>query len=313
MMEQLQENRLASDKVANTTHATQGEQSPEQPVISVGHLLREGRERMGWSIEDVVNQIKLAPRQIIALEADDFQSLPETAFVRGFVRSYAKVLQMDAQTLLDALPGAQVSRAKVDALGAKPTFPEGSPERRQNLNLLIGAFFIALLIVGFAIWQANVPQQPVIEQVKTVATGALVTTPVELPVQPEIMVGSDVAAADALAASAVLPVSAVPDAAVVQPAQAVAAPVTEGKAVASVSKLRLVFDNESWTEITEQSGKVLTRKVYQPGEVLNVEGVAPFGLVIGHAPKVHLYYQGKLVDTTPHIDASSDVARFTLK
>ena len=270
MMEQTQENKVA--------HTSQDEQSVEQGGISVGHLLRAGRERMGWSIDDVVNRIKLAPRQIIALEADDFQSLPEIAFVRGFVRSYAKILQMDAQPLLDALSGGKVSQVKVDTLGMKPALMEVSPERRQNLYLLIGAFFIALLIVGFAIWQAKPAQSPAMEQVKTVSEGALVTTPVELPAQPEIMAGSEVAAT-----------------------------------VVSVSKLRLVFDNESWTEITEPSGKVLAKKVYQPGEELNVEGMAPFGLVIGHASKVHLYYQGKLIDTTPYIDASSDVARFTLK
>jgi len=293
-MEQLQDSQnLNASKVENPA---------EQSVVSVGQLLRAGRERMGWSVEDVVSQIKLAPRQIHALEADDFESLPETAFVRGFVRSYAKVLQLDPQPLLDALPGAKVQQVKRDALQVDAPFPKESSERRQNMNLLIGAFMLALLIAGFAAWLANTPKSVATDEVKTVSEGALVTTPVELAVQEEL-VTSAVAETDVSATDAVQDV---PD---TQPVAAVPAEV-ENKVV---TKLRLVFDKESWTEVTEKSGKVLVRKVYQPGEETSVEGVAPFSLVIGHAPKVHLFYQGKPVDLAPYVGANSDVARLTLE
>ena len=294
-MEQLQDSQ--------NLNAPQVENTPAQAAVSVGQLLRAGRERMGWSIEDVVSQIKLAPRQIHALESDDFDSLPETAFVRGFVRSYAKVLQLDSQPLLDALPGAKVQPVKRDALQVDAPFPKESSERRQNMNLLIAAFMLALLIAGFAAWLANTPKSVATDEVKTVSEGALVTTPVELAAQEESVASSDVAETDVAATEAVQDV---PDA---QPVAAAAAEV-ENKVV---SKLRLVFDKESWTEVTEKSGKVLVRKVYQPGEEASVEGVAPFSLVIGHAPKVHLYYQGKPVDLAPYVAANSDVARLTLE
>jgi len=294
-MEQLQDSQ--------NLNASKVEDAAEQSVVSVGQLLRAGRERMGWSVEDVVSLIKLAPRQIHALEADDFESLPETAFVRGFVRSYAKVLQLDPQLLLDALPGAKVQQVKRDAVQVDAPFPRESSERRQNMNLLIAAFMLALLIAGFAAWLANAPQSVATDEVKTVSQGALVTTPVELAAQEEVSASSDVAETDVLAASAV---QGVQDA---QPLAAVAAEV-ENKVV---SKLHLVFDKESWTEITDQPGRVLARKVYQAGEELNVEGVAPFSLVIGHAPMVHLYYQDKPVDLAPYVGANSDVARLTLE
>jgi len=322
MMEQTQENRSAHGKDANNSP---GESTAEQPVISVGHLLREGRERMGWSVEDVVSQIKLAPRQIEALEADDFQSLPETAFVRGFVRSYAKVLKLDERPLLDALPGAKAAHAKpgVPQAGASIYMPQ--TERQQNIKLLAGAFFVALLIAGFALWQNQAPQRPATDEVKTVSEGTLVSTQVELPAQAEMLAGSGVdagvaagvdagviaagsgvVAIDALAASAARPVSAV---------QAVQAEkvMVENTAVPLPGKLRLVFDKPSWTEIRDKTGKMLAKKVFQSGEELNLEGIAPFSLVVGYAPTAHLYYQGKQVDMTPYINASSDVAHLTLK
>ena len=72
--------------------------------ISVGKTLREAREQLGLSVNEVANRIKFAPRQIESLEADDYARLPEAAFVRGFVRSYARLLELDPARLLTSLP-----------------------------------------------------------------------------------------------------------------------------------------------------------------------------------------------------------------
>src|SRR3990172_6628531 len=85
-------------------NSEQGYRSAIAPVASPGRTLREARERLGLSVADVANQIKFATRQIDALEADNFQQLQGATFLRGFVRSYAKILHLDAQPLLDQLP-----------------------------------------------------------------------------------------------------------------------------------------------------------------------------------------------------------------
>ena len=78
---------------------------------SVGNMLREAREQLGMSVNDVANRIKFAPRQIESLEADDYVRLPEAAFVRGFVRSYARLLELDPAVLLASLPTSHVPTA----------------------------------------------------------------------------------------------------------------------------------------------------------------------------------------------------------
>jgi len=71
-----------------------------------GALLRAAREGAGLSVEAVAQQLKLAPRQVRALEGDDFESLPGRTFVRGFVRNYARLVALDANRVLEALPTA---------------------------------------------------------------------------------------------------------------------------------------------------------------------------------------------------------------
>jgi cytoskeleton protein RodZ len=278
---------------------------------SVGQTLREGRERLGLSVDDVVAKIKLASRQIVAMEADDFKSLPETAFVRGFVRSYAKLLQLDAQPLLDALPGAERAQVMTELLNVETPFPVRS-ERQQNLNLLIAAFLLALVIAGFALWQANSPKSAVVVPVaENVPDSAMVATPLPLPEQLELLDGSGVPVVEASAVVAA-PVSAVVAAPVAPVAPAVvAAPVQV--AVSTGETVRVEFDKTSWTEIREKSGKILSKQVNQGGSELRVEGVAPFVLTIGHAGSARLYYKNKLVDLTPFVKPGSDVARLTLE
>lgn len=294
-MEQLPENNPVESVVPD-----------ELTVPSVGQLLRAGRERLGMSIEDVVAKIKLAPRQIVALEADDFKALPETTFLRGFVRSYAKLLQMEAQPLLDALPGSPVAKVILDTKKVEAPFPSEKTVRRQNVNLLIAAFVVALLIAGFAAWQAKAPH-PAEQATDAASDVAIVETSLPLPEQAEILDGSGVPEAG-------VPESAVPVVApVVQAAPLSAASAPAAVVVKPAAALRLVFDKESWAEIKDQSGKTLTKQVNPAGSELRVEGVAPFTLVIGHAATVHLYYREKPVDLTSYINAASDVARMTLE
>ncbi len=74
-----------------------------QTVERPGVQLTRQRELMGWSIEQVAEQLKLAPRQVLALEADDYAALPALAVVRGFIRAYAKILKIDASPLVSMI------------------------------------------------------------------------------------------------------------------------------------------------------------------------------------------------------------------
>jgi len=76
------------------------------PVPTVGERLRAERERQGLSVHDVAQRLKYAPRQIEAIEADDFKALPGLTFVRGFVRGYARVLGIEGDGLVRLLETA---------------------------------------------------------------------------------------------------------------------------------------------------------------------------------------------------------------
>jgi cytoskeleton protein RodZ len=137
----------------------------------VGAALRAARERMGMSVDEVAGRLKFAPRQIIALENGELDQLPQLAFTRGFVRSYARLLQIDEKPLLDALPGAPAPAA-IQVQAAAQEVPRGGAEgRKQNLFWLGGALAVAAVVVLAWKYDAGEAVPKATEGVKAAATG----------------------------------------------------------------------------------------------------------------------------------------------
>lgn len=307
-------------------NAEQGNLSAAIPLTSLGRMLREARERLGLSVADVAAQIKFAPRQIEALEADDFKHLPEAAFLRGFVRSYAKILNMNVQTLLAALPQTKVAVAELIPASVDVPFPVAHSSQRQNRILLGVALLLAVIAVGFAVWHFTTPlKQSEVAKIETPVP--LLETPIplpaEMPIIPAPLVPKENMIAPAIPAEPKPRPSATVEQAPVKAAKtgaAQAVPQTQSTDSAThhdsstqTTTLSLVFDEESWTEITDKDGKILSSQVNPRGSELNFEGRLPLSLVIGHAATTHLYQDGDPMDLTPYINSSSEVARLTLE
>jgi cytoskeleton protein RodZ len=78
---------------------------------SAGAALKAAREAAGLSVDAVAQQLKLAQRQVQALEDDAYQQLPGRTFVRGFARNYARLVHLDPDGVLARLPGSEIAPA----------------------------------------------------------------------------------------------------------------------------------------------------------------------------------------------------------
>jgi cytoskeleton protein RodZ len=75
------------------------------PSIGAPGELVGVREQRGWSQADVAQRLKLRVRQLDALERGDWEALPGRAFIRGTLRSYARLLEVDIDPLLKVVGG----------------------------------------------------------------------------------------------------------------------------------------------------------------------------------------------------------------
>ncbi len=66
---------------------------------TAGALLREIREGRGWLLEEVAKKINISPKYIQAIEESNYSLLPPQPYVCGFLKKYAKFLNLDAQEI----------------------------------------------------------------------------------------------------------------------------------------------------------------------------------------------------------------------
>ena len=289
---------------------------------TVGEVLRRGRERRGETLADVAYALKLTTRQVEAMEADRFDLLPGPAFVRGFVRNYARYLGMDAVALLagfdKTLAAPPIELAPLS--NADGVMPSGGQSRRAHIPaaLVAGVLLLVVVVGWFFDWfetpTADIPgfDAPVVTpEILPVPDASDVLAPGEVPPQPAAPDVATSAVPPDEVPGAVLPSEVATGAATGAPAAATTPEAAAPAAPSDGSHLTFRFSGESWVEVRGAGGAVLYSGVNAAGTSRTVQGKPPFGLVIGNASEVGVEYQGKAVDLTPHIRVS--VARLTVQ
>lgn len=304
-----------------------------------GAQLAQAREAHGLSIAEVAARLRLHPKQVAALEQEQLDKLPEPAFVRGFLRNYAKELRLDPAPLLAALAEQQ---APTDDI---PTMIGGPPadvrravvERSSRLTVIVGvvAVIVVLGIVGWVassrVARVDGSAPPAKAGGAVAPAGATATAASSGTSQPSAAVSE----AGTAAASNVANVASAPAAAATAPALAVATPAgvtpqqvsVDQTTIAATAKsapprastpagaalLRIaVGDRPSWVEITQADGKVVLTGLQEAGTERRIGPLQPpLRLVIGNASSVTLEYKGRGIDLQPHVRAN-DLARLSL-
>lgn len=283
-----------------------------EPKQSAGQLLRAARLVRGMSIEDVARQLRLSIRQITALEEDDYAKLSGDTFLRGFVRNYAKLVQLDATPLLQLLPQSLPPVRQISAHPAEAN-PFPSDQKPGGRNLIIaGVVALALLFLIYEIYRGNETARQPATQVATEAEAEI----------EQMMAQSQIHLPSVILSDGADPIQPVAEAAVVQqennnpspPVQqapvVVAAPdpANKGEGI-----LRFAFMQKSWVEIKDGAGKMIFSQLNPAGSEQIIRGKMPLSVVIGNAANVKLVYNNKPVNLAPYTNTNGGVAHLSLE
>lgn len=85
----------------STDEQNSQEEREESSAVTPGQLLTAGRQKAGLSIDEAADRLKLPESYILALESNEFETLPGLVFARGYVRRYARALGLDGDELVD--------------------------------------------------------------------------------------------------------------------------------------------------------------------------------------------------------------------
>ncbi len=387
----------------NPTH--QSEPPPataETASHGPGERLRAAREAAGLSLSQVSARLRLDTRTLEALESGSYGSLPAPTFVRGYLRSYARLLDLEPEPIVDAFDRCGLAPPPLVADIAQPGQARSGDVPVRVVTYLV---IIGLVVLVALWWQSREQEAPLGEPLAALgeragevlaegtppapappgeagpgeapaterpeSTAATAAEGAAAPGQPARAAARQAAAlepspaatvpaagapeaevasaapphaegagAEAIPAGApgaspgapaaggepapAEPAGAAPAAPATAPAEAPeppaeiasAEPATapgEPPATAAqgtLDRLRLSFTNESWVEVYDAGGERLYFNLAREGSVLDLEGRAPFRVVLGYARGVEVRFNDVPFDPAPFV--SRGIARFTL-
>lgn len=124
---------------------------------ALGAELRRQREERGLSLGEVSERLKLPARQVEALENGHYGDMPEPVFVRGFLRSYGRFLDLD-ETVLNSylahiVPPESIERSRPQQHAADSMVNQEL--KKPFPTWIFGLLAAALLGVGIYYWQGK--------------------------------------------------------------------------------------------------------------------------------------------------------------
>lgn len=275
----------------------------------VGEPLAAARSALGLGEEDVADALNLTARVIANLESEAWDSLPAPAFTRGYIRAYAKLLEIDGEELIQGYERI-VGVAETVELELSSTAPRGGVGellQRQPGTVLSGAAIAGVALVSLIVWAVWPAGNAEPGRVDAGRTAELVqaeqrtdtATPTELEPEPEAELARAVEVPEPESPSSrpEEPIAAteevsVPGAVVEPPARSAR---VQRLTPTGEDRLRLEFSADCWVEVTDEANLKLYGDLGRAGDSLDLVGTSPFRVLLGYAPGVVLEYNGEPV------------------
>ena len=238
-----------------------------------GVILRRARLAAGFTKAQVAQQLNMTAARIKALELDDYHKLPGEVFVKGYLRAYAKLLNLDGHNLIATYEWfSQANQAVSDLL--EPVVNTRGPV--SNSNHLMGKWVgIALALMVVLLWflqPADLVEPPPLQ------VSAVEDQPVEIDIRDRSIIEALESESQPL-----------------EPDPVVAA-VSEIQGSESDDLLSLSFSGDCWVEVRDSEGTVIFANMRHAGDKLELAGKAPFKVLLGYAPVVSMNYNGESVN-----------------
>ncbi|MFA0405668.1 MULTISPECIES: cytoskeleton protein RodZ [unclassified Vibrio] len=316
----------------NTEQDTQTQETVA-PALEAGTLLKNKRESLGLTQKQISDRLKLRVTLIQQIEENQFESDQVATFMRGYIRSYAKYVNLDEKVVLSALHHAGDAQHQEQEM---LSFSRKTKTEKHNSRIMILTWSIFAVIAGISsLWWWQNQQQDTLSQ-SLANTESSEELAVEESLAPEFTSlevieaeqneagASVVEDTEGLAAisdaedtsDAVTPADETPaqQATETEPTAEVAANAeaveasTAPEAVAN--ELVMQFSADCWIQVKDATGKTLSTGIKKAGQSLNLSGTAPYKVILGAPEGVSMTFASEPVDLSGY--TSGKVARITL-
>ncbi|MCL7944860.1 RodZ domain-containing protein [Marinobacter sp. ATCH36] len=308
----------------------------QQPVVNepAGYQLKRAREQKGLSVSAVADAQHLRPAVIHAIEDGDYGQIDSELFLKGYVRIYARQVDLDPDTVIATLD-KELEPLRQEKAQAEELNPLVDIERRRRQKRRVAKLLFFILIIGIVAFvglrfvdtmdSASAPEEP-----DSSDTAPEVSEPAEQEpeqtepeqAEPESSESSEVVSGTSEVAETVEPVQLdnepmVEESTVAEvslPAPSADAGESRVPVVTSTpepafeesaqpdaavgnARLEMTFSDECWVQVTDSAGNRLVGSLQQNGDRIEVSGRVPIDVIVGAVDAIDtIRFDGDPVD-----------------
>lgn len=289
-----------------TDKTSNAEKSEDVPVG--GERLRAARQARDISVRDVAKELHLDEHKVRALEKNDFEVLGAPVFAKGHLRKYAELVDVDTDDVMTDY--YQMNRNSGAPLVVGPK--RNILREFEPLPWVLGGLGVVIVIALVWWFFGRLLEEPVVT-IQSARPAPFVAAETGDEDADEVLASQPTDPASVKSGTVVdVLVAQVPE-----PEETVADELPGYEAgyeptpgVLQVA-LNLVFTGDCWTEVSDGAGRRLHYDLGHEGEVVNVTGDAPLGIILGDVENVSLTVDG-MPYSIPRSAVRDRLARLTI-
>ena len=268
------------------------ESAINQAAQELGALLKTKRTEKNIAIGEVAERLKFSAKQIESLESGDYKGLPEPIFVKGFIKTYARFLGLDADQIVallnEAFPSQVTAVTSTPAAESQNGLNFQDQKKSKSFPKWLPLLVVAAAVVGAVyLWQSKSSEQTRQQEKSTLEVGDVA--------QPQLATDNvQVVPMNASAASASTPANA-------------SAPMAASAAVAN-GGIQIKVRYRSNLIVTDADGTPLHSGIVASNSSHEFKGKAPYQVRIGYATGSEISFNGQAVDLKNHFVDGKTVA-----
>ena len=274
----------------------------EKKRIYPGELLKEARKKKRRRYTKLSSELGIPEKHLEALEENNFSIMAGPAYVRGYLRAYAKKLDLDPELVITAFERYLKDKRKQEKRLLKK---DNKKDRKQKFLFLYASILlvIALLIIFVPERNSETSEN---KEISTYIEEEIPDTKENLPgleVKKEVNFEKT--------SSTILPNLTNSELFTDKKASSVVIEKVNDQLIKAINTIEMNFSGDCWIEIMDKD-KILEYQLAKAGSSIYIEGAGPFKLIIGNSKRVELFYNGAKINLASTTNVKTNVSCLVL-
>ena len=274
----------------------------EKKRIYPGELLKEARKKKRRRFTKLSSELGIPEKYLEALEENNFSIMAGPAYVRGYLRAYAKKLDLDPELVITAFERYLKDKRKQEKSSLKKDNKKG---RKQKFSFLYASILLVIILLIIFVPERN-SETSENKEISTYIEEEIPDTKENFPgleVKKEVNFEQT--------SSTIPPNLTISELSTDKEASSVVIEKVNDQLIKAINTIEMNFSGDCWIEIMDKN-RILEYQLAKAGSSIYIEGAGPFKLIIGNSKRVELFYNGAKISLASTTNVKTNVSCLVL-